>query len=285
MKSVLVRLQEYRLEASTVERSIIAYILENPKQSAALSVHELAARTYASASSIIRLCKKNGFKGYREFSQELIYEMAIRDNSLIIPSGEVTSFDSVEEIIEKITYRNIVSLENTKALLDAEVIGRCIELVRDSSNICLFGMGSSLLVAKDAYHKFTRLNKRCTVNEDWHMQLVTAKNMSASDIGIILSYSGETKEMIECAKALKHNGAACIAITRFGSSPISQLADYNLYVAANEGLVRGGAMSSRISQLNVIDILYSGYVNLQVEITKEKITRTHILKESNVNNS
>ena len=40
-------------------------------------------------------------------------------------------------------------------------------------------------------------------------------------------------------------------------SEVAQLADHVLYVAANESLFRNGAMSSRLSQLNVMDILYT----------------------------
>jgi len=56
------------------------------------------------------------------------------------------------------------------------------------------------------------------------------------------------------------------------------LSDYVIYVAANEGIIRSGAMSSRISQLNIIDILYTGYVNTQYEKSIEQISKTHIRK-------
>src|SRR5690606_38424324 len=185
---------------------------------------------------------------------------------------------SIKDIVEKVTYKNIVTLEDTKSLIDNEMIEQCIELIRQARNICLFGMGSSLLVAQDAHLKFMRLNKPCTVNVDWHVQLLTAKNMSASDIAIIISYSGETVEMITCAKAIKKTGAKIITITGYGNSPIASLADYPLYVAANDALIRSGAMSSRISQLNMIDILYTGYANTQFEKALEKISKTHIQK-------
>jgi DNA-binding MurR/RpiR family transcriptional regulator len=143
----------------------------------------------------------------------------------------------------------------------------------------LFGIGSSLLVAKDAQLKFLRINKKTYVSDDWHTQLLTATNMSPNDLGIIISYSGQTHEMIECAKAIREAGAESISITRFGNNPVKSLCKHHLYVAANESLFRSGAMSSRISLLNVIDILYTGYNNRQYDKSLELLAKTHIRKE------
>ena len=90
--------------------------------------------------------------------------------------------------------------------------------------------------------------------------------------------SGATLEVLECAKALKENGTPIIAITRCVHSPITELADQLLYTAANESLFRSGAMSSRISQLNIIDILYTALANDQYEESLRQLSKTHIHK-------
>lgn len=104
--------------------------------------------------------------------------------------------------------------------------------------------------------------------------------MTPRDVGIVISYSGQTHEMIECAKAMKESGANTISITRYAANPIKALCDYNLYVAANEALFRSGAMSSRMSQLNIIDILYTAYTNRQYDESLELLVKTHIRKET-----
>lgn len=280
MKSVLVRLREFYNQGSNTEKAIIDYVLKNPKEVSNLTIYQLAELTFSSPSTIIRLCKKNGFDGYKNFIKALIYELAIRKESKPDFKTEVTKFDKIQEIIDKVTYRNIISLEDTKNLIDYEVINKCIELIYKCENLCLFGIGSSLIVAKDAQQKFMRLNKHCTVNEDWHLQLLTARNMTSKDLAIIISYSGETAEMIECAKVMKESGVNIISITKYGNSPIVSLADFNIFVAAHESTIRSGAMSSRISQLNIIDILYTGYANGQFDKSIEQITKTHIRKGS-----
>jgi len=79
-------------------------------------------------------------------------------------------------------------------------------------------------------------------------------------------------------KALRENRTKCIAITRFADSQVSRLADYKLYIAANEALFRSGAMSSRLAQLNVIDILYTAFANSEYEYSLRQFAHTHIQK-------
>ncbi|MCC5889906.1 MAG: SIS domain-containing protein, partial [Alkalibacterium sp.] len=126
----------------------------------------------------------------------------------------------------------------------------------------------------------TRINKIAYVSEDWHTQLLMAKNMCEKDLAIVVSYSGQTEEMITCVKEAKKAGAKIISITKYSDSPIVRLADLNLYVAANEYDFRSGAMSSRIAQLNLIDIIFTAYVNKQYEQSLEILEKTQLRKEN-----
>ncbi len=249
----------------------------------------------------MRLCNHTGFGGYKEFRKAVSYEMALREQrqhsehkeiarsdsleeiiekitylnilsleetkqmldvqvlhscleQLRRANKEIARSDSLEEIIEKITYLNILSLEETKQMLDVQVLHSCLEQLRRAKTIYLFGLGASLCAAKDAYLKFLRLNKLCIINEDWHSQLLQARNATPEDVALVISYSGATVEIIECMQTLKENKTPIIAITRCVESPVSQLADYKLYTSAAESIFRSGAMSSRMSQLNVVDI-------------------------------
>ncbi|MEY8352445.1 hypothetical protein AALB39_03715 [Lachnospiraceae bacterium 54-53] len=94
---------------------------------------------------------------------------------------EITEKDTLEQIIDKITYKNIASLEDTRNLTDLSVMKSGIDLLCQCRTICLFGIGSSLLVARDAYLKFLRINKSCVLNDDWHSQLLQARNMSREE--------------------------------------------------------------------------------------------------------
>ena len=151
-------------------------------------------------------------------------------------------------------------------------------MIEESRIIQLFGLGSSLLVARDLYLKLIRVEKLCNICDDWHAQLLAARTMRKGDLGIVISYSGLTEEMITCARAAKANGARIIVLTRAADSKLAAEADCVLAVAATELILRSGAMSSRISQLNMVDILYVAYVNKHYESCMRSFPKTHIQK-------
>ena len=121
--------------------------------------------------------------------------------------------ESLQEIVDKVTHKNIQSLLDTQRLLLLDELEQCVELIANARTVLLFGIGSSLCVAKDTYLKFLRLDKPCVVNEDSHSQLLQARNATAQDVGIVFSYSGQTMEMIQCIKEMKAGGAPVIAVT------------------------------------------------------------------------
>ena len=283
MSSALLRLRECSQRFSSTERGVAERILSDPQLVVDLSIHELAQKTFSSPSTIVRMCSHTGFSGYKEFRRAVTFELARREQTRQSEQKDLQRSDSLEQIIDKITYANILSLEETRDLMDVSILRAGAEVLRRARVIYLFGLGASLCAAKDAYLKFLRLNKLCVINEDWHSQLVQSCNATDQDAALVFSYSGVTTEVIECMRNLKKNGTPIIAITRCVSSPVSDLADYRLYTAANESLFRSGAMSSRMSQLNVVDILFTTLANADYERSLSQLSRTHIEKNEKAN--
>lgn len=278
MKPVLVRLKEYGRACSNTEKQIITYILDEPEKVINLSVQELAKNTYASVGAVVRLSKNLGFTGIKELKRELIYELALINKKELLDKGEVTKDDSSFEILDKVIVKHMNSLSETKALIDMNVLEECVKLMKECRNIILLGIGASFLVAKDFEQKFMRLNRICIIHEDYHSQIVQCKNARKDDLVIVFSYSGETKEMVRNINICRDKGSRVIAITRFGTSKISDIADYNIYVSASEPMRRSGAITSRIAQLFIVDLLYNMYINKTYEKAVKEIINTQIIK-------
>ena len=280
MKSLFLLLQNYLRQATEAEKEILQYWLEHPEQSSRFNVRELAAATYTSPSSVIRLCQKLDFQGYKELKAELIYETALRKKEEERKVEDLTKEDSLESIIEKISLRNITSLKSTAQKLKPKDVRDCVDLLEKARVVHLFGLGTSLLAAKDLSLKLIRINRLCMIQDEWHVQLLMAKNITAQDVAVLFSYSGMTNEMIQCAGLIKESGAKLISVCGFEKSTIAKMADYNLPVVTNEHIFRSGAMSSRIAQLNVVDILFTAFINRNFEASLQQVSKTHILKEN-----
>ena len=153
MKSVIVRAKEYLKQASETEKGIIRFILSDPERASHMGTHELARVVFASPSTIGRLCRKIGFDDYREYQRALACELALREGVVIESDFEIGEQDSIETIISKTVSRSNASLEDTQSLIDSRVVEQCVGLMARADSMTFFGVGASLLVAKDAFFK------------------------------------------------------------------------------------------------------------------------------------
>lgn len=279
MKGLLFRIEDYHVHVNDAEKKLLESLMKRPESVLGKSIQELAKEAYTSPATIVRMVKKLGCLGYKDFQNTLAYEVALFKESKEIAFQKITKEDTIEDVIYKVTKKNIESLETTRKLIEPKIVLECVKLLEKSRTVTLFGLGTSLLVARDLYLKLLRADVICNICDDWHAQLLTAKNLREDDVAIVISYSGLTEEMLVCAQEAKRNGAHVIAITRAVDSRLALEADFVLPVAATELIHRSGAMSSRISQLNVVDILFTAYVNRNYDFCMGQFGRTHIYKK------
>lgn len=280
MKKVIYRLQSYYdNQATEVEKSAIRFLLDNAREVISMDIHSLAKECYCSPATIVRICKKNGFKGYKDFKLALINDISFNDELIRDSVSSNISKSGKHGIIKDIFNENIKAINNTYNLIDYQVIGEVIKLIKKSKIIRLFGIGASFLVCKDFQQKLERINKVSILYEDTHMQLINSNNTQEDDLAIIVSYSGQTREIIDMANNVKSNGTKIISLTQYTSNKLMNIADYNLFVPQIEQKIRLGAGSSRISQLTVIDFLYHTYLSIENEKYMDKILTSNKLLE------
>lgn len=228
----------------------------------------------------MRLCRKLGCGGYKEFQRSLVFELTALTEHQDATLDDITNADSTTQVIEKIFRGDALSLEATRRLIDAKTLEKCAELIDTCRIVNIFGIGASLLAALDFEMKLSRVDKECRVHQDSHNQLLCARNLDPNDLAVVISYSGFTEEMIACARYAQARGATVIAITRVGNDAgLARHADYVLGIAASEPLVRSGAMGSRMSQLFIVDALYAVYVTRDYERCSSIILRNYTVKE------
>ncbi|TLS50919.1 MurR/RpiR family transcriptional regulator [Paenibacillus antri] len=259
MNGGLVRIREVIDQVNPSERKVAAYILEHPQDMIEQSVAQLAANSGASQAAIVRLCKSLGVKSYQELKLKVAGDLQERKHeSSATGYSDIQPNDSIQSIIESVSNNNIQSIRDTVKIVDAAAVERAVAALNGAKRIFFFGVGASNLIAMDAQQKFLRINKTSLSFPDPHVQLTSAVTMTADDAAVGISYSGETSEIIRALTIAKEHGATTISITKYGDNTVSRTADIPLFTSSTETEIRSGAMASRISQLNVVDILYIG---------------------------
>ncbi len=265
------------------ERKVARYVSQNLDNMVGLSVEELAGRSGSSQAAVVRFCKKLGYKGYRDFSIQLVSELAVAQRVNVHRAGvsDILAGEKAGNVIRKVCHHNIQAIEDTFSLVEPEQVELAADKLLHAQRVDLYAIAASNLVAQDAQQKLMRINKRVTAYSDPHLQLSSASTLTPSDVVIALSWSGETREVLEAAELARRNGAFIIAITRFGKVSLEALADVHFGLSAPEMAIRSGAMSSRIAQMTMIDILFTCVVSRHYNETIPYLERTRQIMRAN----
>lgn len=278
MSGSLLKIKEAINNLKPSERKIADYILSNTDEIIGLSISELADRSGTSEAAVVRLCKTLQFNGYRDFKIDITSDIASQRTEES-KYTDIRAGDKLETIIENVCHNNKKSIEDTLEVLDYEEVSKAVNVLHKAKRIDFYGVGASGIIAMDGQQKFMRINKFCQAYIDPHLQVTAAANLQKGDAAVLISYSGQTKDIIDSMKVAKGSGATIIAITKYGKSILSEGADIKLYLSSPETSMRSGAMGSRIAQLNMIDIIFSGVASLEYNDIKKYLDRTHKVTE------
>ncbi|MCI8889179.1 MAG: MurR/RpiR family transcriptional regulator [Hungatella sp.] len=273
-RDFLVKMRTVYNQFTKAEKKVADYILQNPKEVLFMSITDLAEACHVGDTSVFRFCKSMDLKGYQEFKMVLSLSLNEGDQENSRFSGNISLNDTFGELAQKVLNTNIQALTETYALLNEAVFSQAIDSLHEAKRIVFFGVGASILTALKAANKFLRIEPKVYCIQDSHMQAMTASTMKPDEVAVIFSYSGATKDTIHVAQLARKTGAKIICVTRFSKSPLTSYADLTLLSGANEGPLQGGSTSGEISQLFLIDLMYTEYYRRYFDVCSKNNEKT-----------
>ncbi|MGE4277343.1 MAG: MurR/RpiR family transcriptional regulator [Lawsonibacter sp.] len=275
--SLLVQMRQIK-DLSPSERHIVDYIFENLPEIFNVGIVELGEKTFTSTATVKRLCRKLGVESYIDFRLQLSMELMDYNHNSILESARtpVGRYDSTDDIIKKVSNQNAKSIIDTLNLNGPETIDSIIVEMSRAARIDFYGVGPSNVVAEDAQIKCMRLGIPSSAYKDRVSMLINAKAYIVGTLAFLISYTGMTDEIIDVAAELVKSGVPTISLTSCGENELSKICRYNLFVDASESWNRLGGMSSRISTLNMIDILFTALINANYEKHTAYMNRTNV---------
>lgn len=251
------------------ENEIAEYILKNMNEILKMTSAELAIKIGVGQSSIIKFIKKIGFNRYGEFkiqlSKELENEKIYKVKEII--HSQIYVDDSLENIATKTLNEVNRALERTVGNIDYNYFENIIEIIRKSKKILIIGSGMSSIVARDLEMKFMKIKIEAIHYESPHMQLMKLATMDSEDLVIAISHRGETEDVIDVVKKAKKKNIKIVSITSIEKNTVASLSDYNLKIISDENIFRSSAISSRMAQLILNDIIF-------LRLTQEDYAKT-----------
>jgi DNA-binding MurR/RpiR family transcriptional regulator len=248
-------------DLTKTELAVADYIRANQDKIIYESITEIAEKTESSEASVIRMCRKLGYKGFQDL------KISIARN-FVTPLEEIhegiSSDDTAASIIAKSFRGTIDALHDTEKILDPEEFDRAADAILAARHVYVFGLGSSAPVAVDIAHKFLRCGICSYAYSDNHFQIIVSCSLEAGDAVIGVSHSGNSRDIVEALTFAKKHGAATICLTNFAKSPITKedVSDIRLYTSSSETKYRVHGLASRIAQLAIVDALFV-YVSMK----------------------
>jgi DNA-binding MurR/RpiR family transcriptional regulator len=269
--SVRLKIKSLYNGLSAKEQNIADYILENPISVAHNSISYLSDELNVADSTLFQFAKKLGYSGFKEFKMAILIEENNFSTTSIHEKIEID--DNELTMAQKVFDSNIKTLTNTKKILRLDDLKKAAEIISNSNLLYFFGVGGSGILAEDAYHKFLRSPAHVRHSTDYHIQLMEASLLTPQDCAICISHTGKSKETIKIAEIIKEAGAKVIVITSHASSPLAKIGDVVFISISEEIEFHSEALSSRISQLSILDSLYVILMFMNKEKSKEALSK------------
>jgi len=242
------------------EKQLTDYILKNKEAVLNQSIQSLATATFSSTSTIVRLCRKIGLKGYKDFKIKLSAELQqhYNDISAVNPDFPFTEDDSNKEIAQKLLELMQSSLKQTSELLTNDLLEHAVRDIFQSQKLGIFAYGDTYISALSFQNKLMKINLNANLPSLTEESKFMAANYTKNDCAILISYSGQSKNTYQLAQILRLNGVKIITITSDKASKIAKLSDIVLPVASTESnTVKISPFASQVGIEYVLNTLYS----------------------------
>lgn len=252
------RIKKVEDQLTKSDKKITKVLQKDPKNFVYSSVSEIAKMSETSVAAVTRFTKKIGFSGLSELKISLSSEL---ENHISNSIGDldITNNDSAFILVRKIFEGNIEAIRDTERTLQIEDVVKTIKFIEEAKRVIFYGIGGSSSVAADAHHKFIRTGKHVDIVTDPHKQMVVSSITTSDDLIIAISHEGINSDLNETLKVAKKNKTKIVTITQFSNSPITKIADINLFTISREMKYRPESLTSRIAAHTITDVLYVGY--------------------------
>lgn len=279
LKKIEMRVHSVIDGLTNAEKKVAHYFLENMESIFSKPIAQLARECGVSQVAWVRFCKSLGFEGLKDLKKSLFIELnekSVEDTMEEEPIfRDIKDYSHTDQIIQAIKSSEIQAIEDTIRLLDPEGLETIAEQMICAESIKIIAVGASAVVAEDLFNKLLRIGKNVCFSKDNHMQMTYASNLTPLDLAIFISNSGMTIEVLEALEIAKKRGCSTVAITKLCKSPLAIGAEQVLYTSSPETNRRSGAMSSRIAQLTIVDILFTTMANKDYNNIEGQLERSY----------
>ncbi len=236
---------DFTPDLTPIELDVYKYIANHLDKVVYMRIRELAQETHVSTTTILRFCQKFECSGFSEFKIRL--NLYLKE-SAPVAGGETFDAYAIKHFISRTLEPDF-----------QQIITQAAELLQDKSLLLFIGKGVSSVTASYGALHFSSVCKMALRIEDPEnypfdfLNETDARNMGI----IILSVSGETREIIRFLNKMTVKQATIISITNSQNSTIARLSDVNIPYYITKKQIQDADVTSQIPAMYILEQLAS----------------------------
>ena len=237
------------------QKKISQFLIDHPEEFAFSSIDNIALKLGVGKSTIVRLARALGYKGFLELKNEL--SNSLRSDLSIIKkfTDTLKTMHTRNEFISVLMENEIKNIQSTIKKIDKDVFDKSIQILISANNIYTLGVGISSFLSEIAAYYLNRMNMKTRAfthgSVNFEEQIISMKK---NDALLIISFPPYMYSTVEAAAEANYRGTKIISITDKITSPISQYSDA-VFICDTDNIVFVNTVSS---VLLIIYILATG---------------------------
>ena len=223
--SCLGKMQAVREDLSANEKMIADFILVNSALIRDYSSQNLAAAVGVSQSSIIKFSQKLNYRGFTDLKLAIHESVVKNDKSAEFDEKNGFVSGKMVSVSEQLYSVKNEALLTTMELNDEQRILSGVELLEKSNRIQIVALGAGSLVARNFASMLIQIGKPVIAEVNTYIQLSSVMTLGKGDVVFVISFSGQSTEMVQITRQAKKAGVSIISLTNYNANPIRALAD------------------------------------------------------------
>ncbi len=239
------------------EWDVVTYIDEHQAEVSQMNIGVLKEKTYVSNGTIIRICRKLGYDGFKalklalarnvEFQKYIHYDVDINQ--------PFKKDDPTHTIIHDITSLYQTALDEIQPLLDPDALNKAAELLMKANRIFIYAIGDTQKTCEGFNNKLIKINKFPIIatvnNEEEYILDCVEKN----DTVMFVTYSAEFENFQMTINNVVKKGAKIISITSAINHLLNKVSDALILLPNREASLADERIATFYSQFLISYVL------------------------------
>lgn len=236
---------------TATDQKVAQVVLADPQAAVNYTISELAKAAKVSEASISRFCKNLSLTGFHQLKIQLA--KVADDESAYY---DEINIDNIQQALTNIKSNKVAEISNTLAGFSTPVIKKIMHLIDHARILQIAAEGNTYPVVADAIYRFNQIGIMAIGDESWSTSIGQTLNLTADDVLLVISNSGESKALLKQVEVAHQRGMQVIAITNRKDSPIALKADHHLRTSVRQHVLNADYYFSRVAAMTATEALF-----------------------------